>query len=224
MNLRWDEISLDHMVHLDKVFQLYDQTMHKEVREPHDILLKGLEEVSGSLNKFHLMIGLIGEEVVSFAAFHYLAEVNTGFIVYLITSPNVRSKGIGSITLEKIEEMLQFDAVFAGYDSLTAIILETEKEELAHSKQEKVDCQRRNRFYLRNGFKHYSEINYMQPPLNGEILGVPLNLFIKEISENINWIRHDVAKIIQAMYREKYFFVNGIDSNVLNDCLKNMNL
>ena len=224
MTIRWEEISFEQKDLLDDVFQLYDQSLPKEVREPHDILLRGLEIAKSSFpNQFHFLIGLEGSELVSFACFHYLAEVNTGFLVYLITAPNVRSRGIGSYTLRKIEEILNKDASLTGYHSLKALVLEVERQELAHTEDEKEDCLKRNLFYERNGFKAYTEIDYIQPPLNGETTGVPLNLFMKDF-QYTQWTREEAIRVIHSMYQKKYASVNGIDPKVLNACLEKMNI
>ncbi|WP_019420373.1 GNAT family N-acetyltransferase [Paenibacillus sp. OSY-SE] len=90
------------------------------------------------------MLGFEGEQLVSFATGHYFAEVNSGFIVYIVTNPFVRSRGLGAKTLSKLEELLHKDAAAAGYDSLSAIILETETQEIAHTEAEKEDCMKRN--------------------------------------------------------------------------------
>lgn len=224
MTLKWEEVTINHAKILDGVFQLYDQALPKEVRESHDILVKGMDKANTHFpNLFHLLIGLKGKELVSFATFHYLAEVNSGFIVYLITAPNARSVGIGSKTLGKIEELLTKDASQAGNESLKALILETEKEELVHTQEEKIDCVRRNHFYEKNGFKQYKEINYLQPPLNGEDNGVPLHLFLKCLQDT-DWTKEEIMKIIYAMYREKYARINGIEKETLNICLAKMGI
>lgn len=223
MVIKWEEVSSGQKEYLDDVFQLYDQSLPKEVREPHKILIRGLEISKSSLpNQFHLMIGLEGNKLVSFASFHYLAEVNTGFLVYLITAPNIRSKGIGSNTLRKIEEILNTDARVAGYDTLKALVLEVERQELAYSEEEKEECLRRNRFYERNGFKAITEIDYIQPPLNGEESGVPLHLYKKDFQEK-QWTKEEIKSMIRSMYQEKYACVNAINYKVLQNCLEKMN-
>lgn len=221
MNIRWDEISEDNLSHIDKVFKLYDLVFPIVVREPHTIFYNGLHYArQRKPNNFRLLIGFEGEEIISFATGHYLEEVNSGFIVYIATNPHARSKGIGSKTLEKLEELLTEDAIAAGNSSLNAIILETETEDLVHSKKEKDDCKKRNEFFKRNGFKKSEGISYLQPPLHNEDEAVPLNLFIKNPQEN----EQDIKKFIYAIYKEKYYLVNGIDKEVLNNCLIKMEL
>lgn len=221
MNIRWDQITDNNLSHIDKVFKLYDLVFPIVVREPHTIFYNGLHYAGQRKpNNFRLLIGFEGEELISFATGHYLEEVNSGFIVYIATNPQSRSKGIGSKTLAKMEELLTDDAIKAGNSSLNSIILETETENLVHTKEEKDNCKKRNEFFKRNGFKKLEEISYLQPPLHHEDEAVPLNLFIKNQQVNIQ----DIKKFIYAIYKEKYYFVNGIDKEVLNNCLIKMEL
>ena len=97
---------------------------------------------------------------ISFATGNYLADVNSGFIVYIVTNPLVRSKVLDSKTLVKLEGLLNKDAVSAGNTSLKAIILETETEEMVHTEEEKEDCIKRNKFFERNYYMQYERIDY----------------------------------------------------------------
>lgn len=130
------------------------------------------------------MIGFNGEQLVSFATGHYLADVNSGFIVYIATNPKVqRHRGVGSKTLLKMEELLHKDAISAGNASLKAVILETESQEMVHTETERKDCIKRNRFFERNDYKRYENIEYLQPPLHGVGNNIPLNLYIKGLQK-----------------------------------------
>lgn len=221
MNICWDEITKDNSSHLDHVFKLYDSIFPMVVREPHTVFINGLRYAQlRKPNNFRFLIGFEGEEIISFATGHYLEEVNSGFIVYIATNPHARSRGIGSKTLEKMEELMTEDAIAAGNSSVSAIILETEKENLVHTSEEKDNCKKRNEFLKRNGFKKYEGFSYLQPPLNNEDDAVPLNLFIKNLQNN----EQDIKNMIYAIYKEKYYLVNGIDPEVLNNCLKQMEI
>lgn len=126
MNIRWDEITQDNLRHMDGVLNLYDLVFPLVVREPHTIFFNGLHYAQlQKPNTFRFLIGFEGEQLISFATGHYLEEVNTGFIVYIATNPHTRSKGIGSKTLAKMEELFIDDAIAAGHSSLNVIILET---------------------------------------------------------------------------------------------------
>ncbi|MGG4489084.1 GNAT family N-acetyltransferase [Metabacillus idriensis] len=219
MKITWKEITDKHSNHLDEVFNLYNKTFPFEVREPASTFLKGMAYAENEkLNTFRLIAGFEGENMVSFATGHYLADVNSGFIVYIVTNPSVRSKGLGAITLTKIEELLKEDAIAAGNSSLRSLILETETEEMAHTAEEKEDCMKRKRFFERNGYIQFEEMNYLQPPLHTGDSPVPLNLYLKTLKK-AEISAYEVKEIVRAVYKEKYEKVNEIDKSVLTGCL-----
>lgn len=221
MTIRWEEITYDNLTNIEKVFAIYDEAFPIEVREPQDIFYQSLEYAKTRLpNGFRFLVGYEGEQLVSFATGHYFAEANIGFIVYIATNPLIRSKGLGTKTLVKIEELLNEDAISAGNVSLRATILETEKQEIVHNEAEKEDCIKRNRFFERNGYKKIDEIQYIQPPLNNGDSNVPLNLFINKNDVS----KEEIIKYIQIIYKEKYCLVNRIDKQVLKSCLEMMGI
>ncbi|MBQ6449040.1 GNAT family N-acetyltransferase [Cytobacillus oceanisediminis] len=221
MTIRWEEITYDNLTNIEKVFEIYDEAFPIEVREPQDIFYQSLDYAKTRLpNGFRFLVGYEGEQLVSFATGHYFAEANIGFIVYIATNPLIRSKGLGTKTLVKIEELLNEDAISAGNVSLRATILETEKQEIVHNEAEKEDCIKRNRFFERNGYKKIDEIQYIQPPLNNGDSNVPLNLFINKNDVS----KEEIIKYIQIIYKEKYCFVNRIDKQVLKSCLEMMGI
>jgi GNAT superfamily N-acetyltransferase len=221
LTIRWDEITYDNLTNIDKALKIYDQAFPIEVRESHKIFIESLQYARvRKPNSFRFLVGFEREQLVSFATGHYFADANMGFIVYIVTNPLARSKGLGSKTLLKLEELLNKDALSAGNESLRAIILETEKQEIVHTDEEKEDCIKRNRFFERNGYTQYEEIDYLQPPLNNGESNIPLNLFI-----NRNDIsKEEISEFIQIIYKEKYYLVNGIDKEVLRTCLGNMGM
>lgn len=224
MTIRWEEITYHNMNHLDKVLKIYDQAFPIEVREQHNTFISSLKYASEMKpNSFRFLVGLEGEEIVSFATGHYLAKVNTGFVVYIATNPSVQSRGIGAMTLSKLEELLNQDSIMAGNNSLRALFLETEKQEIVQTVAEKEDCSKRNRFFIKNGYKKFEEINYLQPPLHNGEGNVPLNLLIKESHKNSIKLKEIIETII-AIYKEKYYLINGIDKKILEDCLKEMGI
>ncbi|WP_339147158.1 GNAT family N-acetyltransferase [Sutcliffiella sp. BMC8] len=224
MTIQWVEISEDNLINLENVMELYDQAFPIEVREPHSVFLQSLQYAKTRRpNNYHFLIGLEGDQLVSFATGHYFADVNSGFIVYIATNPLVRSNGLGTKTLAELEDLLFKDAISAGNSSLKAIFLETETEDIVHTEEEKQDCIKRDRFFARNNYKKYEEIKYLQPSLHNEVEDIPLNLFIKNL-DMIKQSKEEIKKAIRAIYKEKYSFVNGIDKKVLNNCLKKMEL
>ncbi|MGM7634977.1 GNAT family N-acetyltransferase [Bacillus sp. Hm123] len=224
MTITWDEITFDNVSNLEKTLKIFDQAFPVEVRESHDIFLKSLNYAkTNKPNNFRFLIGVEGEKIVSFATGHYLAAVNVGFIVYIVTDPFVRSKGLGAKTLLKLEELLVQDASLAGNTSLKAVILETETQEVVHTETEKQDCIRRNKFFERNDYKQYKNIDYLQPPLHFGASNIPLNLFIKNMqSTGVN--KEEINHIIRIIFKEKYYIVNEIDRDILKNCLQTMGI
>lgn len=221
--INWIEITNDNLKILENVLELYDISFPIDVREPHGVFQKGLKYATNNFpNSFRFLVGMEGNTVVSFATGHYLADVNIGFIVYIATNPFARRKGIGSQTLSKIEELLNQDAISAGNSSLRLSILETEIAEIVPTKEEKEDCVKRQRFFEKNNYGKCEGVDYLQPPLNGGIEGIPLFLFIKNFQGNQVVTESEISAIIRAMYREKYYAVNGIDKAVLTHCLNKM--
>ncbi|EKN62978.1 GNAT family N-acetyltransferase [Schinkia azotoformans] len=223
--INWTEITNDNQMNLESVLKLYDQSFPIDVRESHDVFRKGLKYATSSFpNSFRFLVGMEGDTVASFATGHYLADVNTGFIVYIVTNPLVRGNGLGSTTLLKMEELLKKDAISAGHSALRFSILETEMEELVHTEAEKEDCIKRERFYEKNNYRSHESINYLQPPLHGDTNGIPLNLLFKSFQGSQTITQIEISDIIQAMYREKYYEVNRIDKAILSKCLNKMGI
>jgi GNAT superfamily N-acetyltransferase len=222
LSVIWEEITKDNFDYLDEAMKLYEHSFPIEVREPHNVFLKSLEYArTRKPNTFRFLIGIKDEQLVSFATGHYFANINAGFIVYLVTNPDLRGQGIGQQTLLKLEQLLNQDAIVAKKSSIDSIFLETEMQELAHSEIEKEDCFKREKFYNKNGYYKISEIEYLQPPLHNGESEVPLNLFAKSLNEaKIN--RNGVKISIQTIYKEKYFYVNSIDTGILEKCLNKM--
>lgn len=220
MEIKWKEITSENQHFLETVNKFYDQIFPLNVREPHQLFVKSLTQAMNGRNNYHLLAGFDGEQLVSFVAGHYFSTVNSGYIVYIATDPYVRGRGIGMQTLQAIEHLLINDAYSAGYSNLGAIILETEKADLALNDKSKRDCMKRNHFYEKNQFELCEGISYVQPPLYPGEQPVPLNLFVKNFQEerNVNQIK----ELIKAIYREKYERINGIDKIVLEDCLASM--
>ncbi|MGM7683813.1 GNAT family N-acetyltransferase [Cytobacillus sp. Hm23] len=224
MTIKWVEITEENFVEFETILELYNQAFPIEVREPQHIFQSSLQYAKERRpNNYHFLVGMKENQFVSFATGHYFVDGNSGFIVYIVTNPLIQSKGIGSKTLEKLEGLLNKDAISAGNSSLSTIFLETETQEMVHTEEEKEDCIKRNRFFAKNDYEKYEEIVYQQPSLHDEVGDLPLNLFIKNVGIN-KQSKGDIKKAIRTIYKEKYFLVNGIDKRVLNNCLKKMGL
>jgi GNAT superfamily N-acetyltransferase len=224
MEIIWEEITNSNQEKLQEALTLYEHSFPIEVREPKSVFLQSLKNAETYLpNQYHFLVGFQGDELVSLVTAHYLADVNTGFIVYLVTNPKVRSKGVGAQSLQRMDELLQQDSIAAGYKSLDAIVLETETTEMVHSGKEKEDCVKRTNFFMKNGFHKVEDFLYLQPPIHDDGVDVPLHLFIKTLTQQELSVS-EVKQIVKAMYLEKYYHGNGIAKEVLNRSYTKMSL
>ncbi|WP_369361901.1 GNAT family N-acetyltransferase [Priestia megaterium] len=224
MSLEWFEITKGNTKYFEHVMKVHEETFPIEVRESKDIFLRSLEYSKTSFpNTFRFLVGIEDGKVVSFTTGHFLADVNTGFIVYIVTDPYIRSRGLGSKTLRKIEGLLNEDAIKAGFKCIDKIMLETETIEMVHTDSEKKDCFKRNKFFERNKYNYINFIDYKQPPLHKGEPSFPLNLFVKNYGHS-ETKKDFLYKAIISLYREKYFNVNGIDKETLNNCIEEMQI
>ena len=222
MNLNWHVITDKKDQYLKQAFALYDAAFPVEVREDHKVLLDSLDN-NGHPDDFCFLTGLSDDKVVTFATAHYLADINSGFIVYIVTDPGIRGNGTGKETIRKIEEILNQKAIRNGHSGLDAMLLETEREEEAGSQQEREECQKRERFFHRNGFLKQGDRLYLQPPLHGEKKGVPLHLYVKNSSTR-GLGKNKIEQAIFTIYKDKYLAVNRISTASLNGCLEEMSV
>ncbi|SFW99337.1 hypothetical protein SAMN04487866_101106 [Thermoactinomyces sp. DSM 45891] len=224
MDITWRELTSEDQVFIQKALEIYDQSFPDEVRESHDVFYRGLLSQKSSFpDSYTFLVGYQNEiEICSLATAHYFSKLNMGFVVYLATNPHIRSRGIGSMTLNKIEAILMDDAKRAGYQFLKGIVLETEKEEFAHTELEKRNCARRNRFFEKNQFTNLKSIKYLQPPLKQGDQPVPLHLLLKQYDGTTH---HDeIGMVIEEIFKKKYQEINQIPVKALEECQKLMRL
>lgn len=216
----WHEVTDENDPLLDEAFILYDAAFPEYVREDHEIFLRGIrQQESCHPNTYHFLVALDeNNKVISIVTGHYLESVNTGFIVYLATHPEIRGQGLGGKSILKIEEVFIQDAINAGHSSLKGIILETEKETLAEDEEERLECVNRLRFFKKQHFDIVEEEKYLQPPLYTGQVPVPLYLLFKPVQLNEK-VNIDIDEMIRAMYQEKYLKVNLVPQTILTDCM-----
>ncbi|MFE7065171.1 GNAT family N-acetyltransferase [Sutcliffiella sp. NPDC057660] len=224
MALEWIEITNSGTKYLEEVMELYEQSFPIEVRESQDIFHRSIRYSESSFpNNFRFLVGVEDGKVLSFATSHFLASVNAGFVVYIVTNPSIRSIGLGSKTLTKLEELLNADAIKAGYENIDKILLETETKEMVHTEEERAECSKRDKFFEKNGYIHLNSIDYRQPHLHKGESSIPLKLFVKKYN-GIEISKDMFQQAIVALYQEKYFKVNEIERNVLHKCLAEMGI
>jgi len=214
--MEWKELDLNNSDSLfTEALHLYDLSFPDEVRESHDLFRRSIALSSGE-NKYHFLVGLENGKLISLATAHYFAKANFGYIVYLAAHPDKRGAGLGKKTFQEIERRLNLDAKAHGYPCLSAVVLETEKETLAHNEEEYITNLKRLKFFEGLGFR-IAETDYVQPPLFHGQTPVPLYLQIKALDEDA---RINPKIIIDTMYNEKYKKINQVSKEELMLCLE----
>ena len=217
MRIYWQEINAQNEKLWNQAITLYEKSFHIDLREPSSVFLRSLEiGLSTGPNAFHFLVGHDEQQkVIALSTAHYFANVNFGFIVYLVVDTSLQGHGIGSQLLVQTEELLQKDAVLR---PLRGIILESERVEDAETEQEKKECQRRNRFFAFNHFEVLNDVTYFQPPLHSPAKPVRLNLWVKLRERTPRLNARGVEEIVDQMYTEKYSRMNQLNPALLEIC------
>ena len=219
MALEWKEITTLEDEMLKEALSLYHICFPEYVREDEDVFYESIRHRKKNLpNHYHFLVGLLNNKVVCMATAHYLADVNSGYIVYIAADPKERGKGLGKQTLLKIEELLNDDAIKAGHLSLMGIFLETEREIDAENEEEYRENVNRLQFFHHLGFSPVKDYHYVQPPLYNGQTPVPLYLALKPLNGREE--EFDFGQVVKAMYYEKYYKMNKISLSVLEDCMR----
>lgn len=221
MSLEWLDVTAVNIHEINVGLDLYKESFPEEVREPQQTFYDSMRKTEVATGQtYRFIVGKEEGKVVSLATGHYFSSINAGFIVYIVTDPHLRSKGIGAETLRALEERLHYDARQAGYHEIADILLETEHKDCVHTMLEKEECDKRALFFSRNGYSIMKDIVYVQPPLHqGEEI-VPLHLYSKNVTTTVS----DINAMIYEIYYQKYYRINGIDKATLNQCLQQMNI
>lgn len=214
MMIEWQELTSQDSPYWEPALALYERTFPVAVREPADVFVRSWSAETG----FHFWVGVRDGQVAAMATAHFLEDVQVGFVVYLLVNPLVQSRGIGAQSLAYVEAALEEDARKAGC-ALRGVVLETEREEEAHTPAERVDCQRRLRFFARHGYERLAGVTYVQPPLTPDCeSAVPLHLLMKRFPGHWAGTEQEIRDVIRSMYRNKYGKANGIAHEVLSAC------
>ncbi|WP_176560366.1 GNAT family N-acetyltransferase [Brevibacillus dissolubilis] len=216
--MNWQEITTTDSPLLTPALELYQRSFAEEIREPNEVLIRGIRESSRLLpTVYHFLVGLNeAGQVIALSTGYYLAEANCGFIVYLAVDPTQQSNGIGGELISQMERLFVQDAKAQGKID-PHVILETEREADAHDQEEQVMCQRRLRFFHRQGFRMVPETGYHQPPLHSDTPAVPLHLLIRTKRNPAVFTAVELHGIVRAMYIEKYHKINGLPREMLQE-------
>ncbi|MCW5943205.1 MAG: GNAT family N-acetyltransferase [Fimbriimonadaceae bacterium] len=136
------------------------------------------------------------EGPLGFAYFELLREARMGYAIYLAVSPERRGRSVGSALLKDVVRRLAEEAEKQGCPC-GGVMLEVERVEEAHDEADRIERERRLRFFAKHGARPLTS-GYRQPPAQPGFPSVPLNLLWLPMSEARP---EPLAERIRAYYR-----------------------
>lgn len=115
-------------------------------------------------NNYHVVVGQTGESVTSGIICDYFAEANAAMVEFIAVKPHIRKMGHGNRILTKAIDLMNSDAVKAGYKQLDWIICEMEKPSVMKTDTERAALN----FWRKMGFRIVGDFKYIQPALSSE--------------------------------------------------------
>ncbi len=189
------ELEADH-----KWWEIYEASFPIEEREPASVIYRSIEAGPG------VALRIRQDRVTTgIATLHRLQEVPLAFCVYLAIAAQARGSGLGSSFFRHV-------ANTAGPGGM---VWEVEDPARARNSDEERQRVRRIQFFERAGGQ-LLDAPYCQPPLNGHE-PVPMRLLWRAGASDAPL--PDAARLIRAIYFEKYGAINGIDGEVLERLL-----
>jgi len=125
------ELTSDKSPRLGAVFAMYEREFPLGERESRTAVRHWLHrKARNSLypNDYHVLVATTRDNrrIVAFAFFHYLADINAGFLGYMAVRPEFRNRGIGSWLFGQVKQRLALDAAERGLDVPDGVFMELE--------------------------------------------------------------------------------------------------
>lgn len=165
--------------------EILENSFDEDELETYDQLLDTLKKSirgDNGLNTYHIMIVLEEDNILGGAIYDYFINTNTGIIEYIATNQKVKQKGVASYAFKVINELLNKEAKRNGFEGISYITCEVEKE---------IGGKKSNHYFWEKfGFRAL-DFHYIQPPLDedkevvdimnfGIITKAPFTIYHKE--------------------------------------------
>jgi len=183
--LRFSEVRKISHKDFKEAIKIYEDSFPANERQPVDIIKKRIKK-----NLYQMFIGCLDGEVVFMALLYELKNTDFVLLDYMATKENFRGKGIGQKFVENMKKELK----------LAHLILEIENPKYGNNREQR---QKRVKFYRQLGAKELKDINYILPPLLGDI-PTEMILMILLDSDEGKMEGNLVKKLITQIYKELY--------------------
>lgn len=172
-----------------KAIEIYVNSFPPNERHTEEVVKRRLEK-----GLYKMFAGHLNDKVVAMALIYPLK--NTDFILfdYMAVKREDRSKGIGTELVKALLNILRKDL------NDKYLILEVENPKYGNNK---IERERRVKFYRQFGAKEMNRVNYILPPLSG-VTPTEMILMVLPKYKNGKVSKKLVKKIIIQIYKELY--------------------
>ncbi len=122
------EVTDDRSLMLPAIFAIYEREFPRGERETRVAIRRWLHDKAGGRlfpDDYHVLAAVHARDAIAgFALFHYLADINCGFLGYMAVERSLRNRGIGSLLFGRVRRRLEADAEQRGVDRPAGVFME----------------------------------------------------------------------------------------------------
>jgi GNAT superfamily N-acetyltransferase len=183
------------------MLDLYRRSFSDDERDPVDVLMSELDPAVIAARHAdrspHLLVLEMGGVVVGLARFAVFFGPRMAHLIHIAIERRHWGEGLGPMLMDAALRRAGLDLQFRGA-SLTGTALEVERSDLARSEEDRLERERRIRFFERRGAKLVTA-TYTQPAVHPDGEPVPMNLFWLPAAGGLS-----PCEVVVALYREAF--------------------
>jgi ribosomal protein S18 acetylase RimI-like enzyme len=195
-----------------KSYRIYEKAFRPELAQDRSVFVRNLViKQQGILpdQDQHVVVALVGSDVIGMAVVYYFHKCNTGFIEYIVLDRRWQQKGLGARLYANLVDILKADAKRQGKLHLDAVLYEVEKAELAATQaQRRIDLSR-IKFFESVGGK-IVKVKYYQPPLRKGLCDVEMNLMVHIVAPALTVTHTWLLAAVDCIYTNVYMIESGL--------------
>lgn len=209
--LRFEERSPEGLEADPAFWRLYEASFRPWLREPREVIVETVRRGAGIA-----FVASDGDATVGLSVIHLLEDPAAVFLVYLALEPRLRGQRLGGELLERSFALGLRQLRDRGRDPV-GCIWEVDDPALSTGEAQAERRQRRIAFFAHHGGA-LLERRYLQPPVSGD-QPVPMLLMARpEPGHEVDAALGE--RLVRAIYREKYWAVNGVSAPLLESLLE----
>ena len=185
--IKFEEIKDPDSKSFSQFLEIYLDSFPENQRLSTDIITQRLQ---GNIHQ--IFGGFWQDEVVFIAVLHPLKSTDFILLTYLGTQESFRGQGIGTEFIKYIVDVVSHDQKY--------LLLEVENPERGSEREKKA---RRMKFYQKLGARELKNVDYLLPPLSGDIPSEMKLIILPKYRDS--YIEGNLVKqLIRQIYQEVY--------------------